>query len=34
METLALILAGGKGTRLDLLSTRRSKPAVPFRRKI
>lgn len=30
METLALILAGGKGTRLDLLSQRRSKPAVPF----
>ncbi|HLT00021.1 MAG TPA: glucose-1-phosphate adenylyltransferase [Acholeplasma sp.] len=30
METLALILAGGKGTRLDLLSNRRSKPAMPF----
>lgn len=30
METLALILAGGKGSRLDLLSQRRSKPAVPF----
>ena len=30
MEALALILAGGKGSRLDLLSQRRSKPAVPF----
>ena len=30
MKTLALILAGGQGTRLDLLSQRRSKPAVPF----
>lgn len=30
METLALILAGGKGTRLDILSQRRSKPAMPF----
>lgn len=30
METLALILAGGKGSRLDLLSNRRSKPAMPF----
>lgn len=30
METLALILAGGKGSRLDLLSQKRSKPAVPF----
>ena len=30
METIALILAGGKGSRLDLLSQRRSKPAVPF----
>lgn len=30
METLAIILAGGKGTRLDLLSERRSKPAMPF----
>lgn len=30
METLALILAGGKGTRLDILSKRRSKPAMPF----
>src|SRR5690606_27854733 len=30
METLALILAGGKGSRLDLLTTKRSKPALPF----
>lgn len=30
METLALILAGGRGTRLDLLSENRVKPAVPF----
>lgn len=30
MEVLALILAGGKGSRLDLLSNRRSKPAMPF----
>ncbi|MDY0277571.1 MAG: sugar phosphate nucleotidyltransferase [Acholeplasma sp.] len=30
METIALILAGGKGSRLDLLSQKRSKPAVPF----
>lgn len=30
METMALILAGGKGSRLDLLSQKRSKPAVPF----
>ncbi|MFA7589373.1 MAG: glucose-1-phosphate adenylyltransferase [Acholeplasmataceae bacterium] len=30
MEVLALILAGGKGTRLDILSERRSKPAMPF----
>ncbi len=30
METLALILAGGRGSRLDILSERRSKPAVPF----
>ena len=30
METLALILAGGKGTRLDVLSEKRSKPAMPF----
>lgn len=30
METIALILAGGKGSRLDILSERRSKPAVPF----
>ncbi len=30
MEVLALILAGGKGSRLDILSMRRSKPAMPF----
>ena len=30
METLAIILAGGRGSRLDILSERRSKPAVPF----
>ncbi len=30
METLALILAGGRGSRLDILSEIRSKPAVPF----
>lgn len=30
METLALILAGGRGSRLDILSELRSKPAVPF----
>ena len=30
METLALILAGGRGSRLDILSDKRSKPAVPF----
>lgn len=30
METLTLILAGGKGSRLDLLSEKRSKPAMPF----
>jgi glucose-1-phosphate adenylyltransferase len=30
MKTLALILAGGRGTRLDLLSTHRAKPSVPF----
>ena len=30
METLALILAGGKGSRLDVLSEKRSKPAMPF----
>lgn len=30
MKTLAFILAGGKGTRLDLLSAKRSKPAIPF----
>jgi glucose-1-phosphate adenylyltransferase len=30
MEVLALILAGGKGSRLDILSKKRSKPAMPF----
>ena len=30
MNVLALILAGGKGSRLDLLSNKRSKPAMPF----
>lgn len=30
MDVLALILAGGKGSRLDILSMRRSKPAMPF----
>ncbi len=30
METLALILAGGRGSRLDILTEKRVKPAVPF----
>jgi glucose-1-phosphate adenylyltransferase len=30
METLALILAGGRGSRLDILSEKRAKPGVPF----
>ena len=30
MKTLALILAGGRGTRLDILSKHRAKPGVPF----
>jgi len=30
METLALILAGGRGSRLDILSEHRAKPSVPF----
>lgn len=30
MKALALILAGGRGSRLDILSEKRSKPAVPF----
>jgi glucose-1-phosphate adenylyltransferase len=30
METLAILMAGGAGTRLTVLSDRRAKPAVPF----
>jgi len=30
LRTLALILAGGQGTRLSILSQKRAKPAVPF----
>ncbi|KXS46111.1 MAG: glucose-1-phosphate adenylyltransferase, partial [Halanaerobium sp. T82-1] len=30
MRTLALILAGGRGSRLDILSAHRAKPGVPF----
>ncbi|RCW41357.1 MULTISPECIES: glucose-1-phosphate adenylyltransferase [unclassified Halanaerobium] len=30
MKTLVLILAGGRGTRLDILSAHRAKPSVPF----
>ncbi len=30
MKTLALILAGGRGSRLDILSKHRAKPSVPF----
>ena len=30
MRTLAMILAGGAGTRLTVLSEKRAKPAVPF----
>lgn len=30
MKILALILAGGRGSRLDILSEHRAKPAVPF----
>ncbi len=30
MQVLALILAGGQGTRLSILSQKRAKPAVPF----
>jgi len=30
MGTLAIILAGGQGTRLNILSDKRAKPAVPF----
>ncbi len=30
MRTLAMILAGGRGSRLSVLSDKRAKPAVPF----
>jgi glucose-1-phosphate adenylyltransferase len=30
VETLALILAGGRGTRVDILSEQRVKPSIPF----
>ena len=30
MEVLAMILAGGRGSRLDILSENRVKPSVPF----
>ena len=30
MEVLAMILAGGRGSRLDILSQNRVKPSVPF----
>src|SRR5437868_7171577 len=30
MRVLAVILAGGEGTRLSILSEKRAKPAVPF----
>ncbi len=30
MKTLALVLAGGRGTRLDVLTEYRAKPSVPF----
>ena len=30
MKILALILAGGRGSRLDILSENRVKPSVPF----
>jgi len=30
LKTLALILAGGRGSRLDILSEHRAKPSVPF----
>ena len=29
-KAIAMILAGGAGTRLDILSKHRAKPAVPF----
>ena len=30
MHALAMILAGGRGSRLSILSQKRAKPAVPF----
>ena len=30
MKILAMILAGGRGSRLDILSEKRVKPSVPF----
>jgi len=30
MKTRAIILAGGEGTRLGVLTAKRAKPAVPF----
>jgi len=30
MKVLAMVLAGGQGSRLDPLTAERSKPAVPF----
>ena len=30
MNTLAIILAGGRGSRIDILSQKRVKPSVPF----
>lgn len=30
MKTRAVILAGGEGTRLGILTAKRTKPAVPF----
>ena len=31
MKVLAMVLAGGQGSRLDPLTAERSKPAVPWR---
>ena len=33
-NTLAVVLAGGKGSRLEPLTRDRAKPAVPFRRRL